>query len=101
MKAITILALVTAILTLLIISGSSVSIQVSGSSSGTGYSQHSVEAASKLIENNSRNLSWLDVVYILTYNGFDPENATYNQNGTLTINNSSWVITDDGVVIKN
>jgi hypothetical protein len=42
----------------------------------------------------------LDVIYILKYNGFDPENATYNQNGTLTINNSSWIITDDGIIIK-
>jgi len=92
---------ITVLVFLLIVPVQSVSIEISGSSSGTGYSQHSVEAASKLIENNSRNLSWLDVVYILTYNGFDPENATYNQNGTLTINNSSWVITDDGVVIKN
>ena len=79
----------------------SVSIEISGSSSGTGYSQHSVEAASQSIENSSWNLSWLDVIYILKYNGFDPENATYNQNGTLTINNSSWIITKDGVVIKN
>ena len=79
----------------------SVSIEISGSSSGTGYSQHSVEAASQSIENSSWNLSWLDVIYILKYNGFDPENATYNQNGTLTINNSSWVITEDGAVIKN
>jgi len=92
---------ITVLVFLLIVPVQSVSIEISGSSSGTGYSQRSVEAASKLIENNSRNLSWLDVVYILTYNGFDPENATYNQNGTLTINNSSWVITDDGVVIKN
>ena len=79
----------------------SVSIEISGSSSGTGYSQHSVEAAFQSIENSSWNLSWLDVIYILKYNGFDPENATYNQNGTLTINNSSWVITEDGAVIKN
>ena len=83
------------------ISVQSVSIEISGSSSGTGYSQHSVEAASQSIENSSWNLSWLDVIYILKYNGFDPENATYNQNGTLTINNSSWIITKDGVVIKN
>ena len=79
----------------------SVSIEISGSSSGTGYSQHSVEAAYQSIENSSWNLSWSDVIYILKYNGFDPENATYNQNGTLTINNSSWVITEDGAVIKN
>ena len=92
---------ITILVFLLIVPVQSVSIEISGSSSGTGYSQHSVEAASQSIENNSRNLSWLDVVYILTYNGFDPENATYNRNGTLTINNSSWVITDDGVVIKN
>ena len=78
----------------------SVSIEISGSSSGTGYSQHSVESASQSIENSSWNLSWLDVIYILKYNGFDPENATYNQNGTLTINNSSWIITDDGIIIK-
>ena len=93
--------LITILVFLLIVPVQSVSIEISGSSSGTGYSQHSVEAASQSIENSSRNLSWLDVVYILTYNGFDPENAIYNQNGTLTINNSSWVITKDGVVIKN
>lgn len=92
---------ITVLVFLLIVPVQSVSIEISGSSSGTGYSQHSVEAASQSIENSSWNLSWLDVIYILTYNGFDPENTTYNQNGTLTINNSSWVITEDGAVIKN
>ena len=91
---------ITVLVFLLIVPVQSVSIEISGSSSGTGYSQHSVEAAFQSIENSSWNLSWLDVIYILKYNGFDPENATYNQNGTLTINNSSWVITEDGAVIK-
>lgn len=93
--------LITILVFLLIVPVQSVSIEISGSSSGTGYSQHSVEAASQSIENSSWNLSWLDVIYILTYNGFDPENTTYNQNGTLTINNSSWIITKDGVIIRN
>ena len=93
--------LITILVFLLIVPVQSVSIEISGSSSGTGYSQHSVEAASQSIENSSWNLSWLGVIYILQYNGFDPENTTYNQNGTLTINNSSWIITKDGVVIRS
>lgn len=86
---------------LLIVPASSVEILISGSSSGTGYSQHAVETAYQNIENSSRNLSWSDVVYILEFNGFDPSGVVYNSNGTLIINNSSWSITEDGVIIKN